>query len=1061
MIVFEGGKSFSVREIEELRAQLREDLKNLSPEERALFDKLLAEQADATLPPDQPRLLDVVEHLEWKEKPVDLRTFVYDEYYLGKTCDELYKVHFQDLQELFDNGGYIEAIWTGAIGTGKSFCASIGMCRVLYELSCLHDPHGAYHIAHNTPIDLVCFSVTEELATKVAFDYIIEKLQASPYFTEKFPFRKGKQEFQFPNKIRIAARATTDTSALGMNVIAAFLDEGNFLPKPGKAARIAGEKDQAFKIYNSLKRRMKSRFARRGKLPGMMFVVSSKRRTEDFTSKLIEKASHSRDVFVRDYSLWEVKPDDYPKERFWVFVGNETIPSRILETPSEIEEYRGICAAQENCTLIDVPVNFRPDFEADLEESIRDIAGIATVTITPFIQRRDRIKLAADYGDQNGLFHPFSVVEYVAGSGGEFAWDRMIEPAKRPLPDGGYEDYLRPKLNPESPRHVHIDPSLTGDATGLCMAHIAGFKEVRRRDSNRKAYAEMAPVIVVDLFLRIKPPPGDEIILGDVRALVYQLAEHGYPIGYVSMDSHQCLARGTRVTTTRGLLPIEEVRVGDVVASRVGPRPVSTVWAFGVRPTVRVQTTDGDVLEGTAEHRVEVGRGWTPEGPTDVGWSRDPVWAWVSLGDLRPGDILRTVSAAGPVEGVPHPLRGDKRTLGWRPETGRRSRLTAWEFPTTVTPELAEWLGLIWGDGSITRDGVRLTVTRGEAEDAASVFERLFGVRPRYHACRGKDHGWLEVHARWLVAWMALNDLRKPLVPEVLLRSDRRAKAGFLRGLFATDGSVDRRSGRVSFSTSHHALALQVQLLLRAEFGVASRIVALRRGHRGDYVSTGVQYVVSVRGPRSRFLNAVGFSYGRKQEALAVHQARPGRRLWTRVASVESGQAEVYDLQVSDDPSYVANGFVSHNSIDGIQQMNQRGLEAEVLSVDRKPDPYECLKVAIYEGRVIFYTYPVVLKELAHLEKNHITGKVDHPEGGTKDVADALAAVVFSLTERRPINAHPLGLLRSLSYTPTVQSRAEAVVQEAVRASGPPPGTSPVLWMLGGSGRSDDDPLGL
>jgi hypothetical protein len=157
-------------------------------------------------------------------------------------------------------------------------------------------------------------------------------------------------------------------------------------------------------------------------------------------------------------------------------------------------------------------------------------------------------------------------------------------------------------------------------------------------------------------------------------------------------------------------------------------------------------------------------------------------------------------------------------------------------------------------------------------------------------------------------------------------------------------------------------------------------------------------------------------------------------------------------------------GYVSmdsHQSIDGIQQMNQRGLEAEVLSVDRKPDPYECLKVAIYEGRVIFYTYPVVLKELAHLEKNHITGKVDHPEGGTKDVADALAAVVFSLTERRPINAHPLGLLRSLSYTPTVQSRAEAVVQEAVRASGPPPGTSPVLWMLGGSGRSDDDPLGL
>lgn len=685
MIVVQGGKSYSVRQVEELRALLREELKNLSPEERALFDAILAEQAQPTaLPPDRPRLLDTVEAIEWKEKPVDLKTFVFDDYYLGKTCGELYKVHFRDLQELFDNGGYIEAIWTGAIGTGKSFCASIGMCRVLYELSCLQNPHGAYHIAHNTPIDLVCFSVTEELATKVAFDYIIEKLQASPYFTEKFPFRKGKQEFQFPNKIRIAARATTDTSALGMNVIAAFLDEGNFMPKPGKAARMAGEKDQAAKIYNSLKRRMKSRFERRGKLPGMMFVVSSKRRTEDFTSKLVEKARTARDVFVRDYSLWEVKPEDYAKTRFWVFVGNETIPSKILE-PADVPEYQGICEAQENCTVIEVPENFRADFEADLEESIRDIAGIATVTITPFIQRRDRIKLAADYGDAHGLFHPFSVVEYVAGSGGTFDWDRMVETAQRPLPDGTYETYLRPRVNPEAPRHVHIDPSLTGDATGLCMAHIAGYKEVRRRDSNRKAYAEMAPVIVVDFFLRIKPPPGDEIILGDVRALVYQMAAHGYSIGFVSMDSHQ--------------------------------------------------------------------------------------------------------------------------------------------------------------------------------------------------------------------------------------------------------------------------------------------------------------------------------------------------------------------------------------SIDGIQQMNQRGLTAEVLSVDRTPDPYECLKVAIYEGRVIFYTYPVVLKELAHLEKNHVTGKVDHPDGGSKDVADALAGVVFSLTSRRALNAQPMGLLRGLSYTPTMENRAQAVVQEALQAS-PPPGVSPLLWMLG-AGRVGDDSPGL
>lgn len=434
---------------------------------------------------------------------------------------------------------------------GKTFAASVGVCRVLYELSCMRDPHASYHMAKGTPIHIVCFSVTEELAIKVAFDNIIEKIQASPYFTEKFGYRPGKKEYRFPNKITLAARATTDTSALGLNVISAFIDEGNFLPQPGKARRLAGEKDKAETIYNQLKRRMKSRYQRHGKLPGMMFVVSSKRRTDDFTSKLVRSSRADPTVAVFDYSLWEVKPDNYSSIRFTVFVGNEAIPSKILDD-AEVARYVELAKDKENTALLSVPIDFRDDFERDLEASIRDIAGVATVSIAPFIQRREKIREAAEFGDQNGLAHPFSVVEFTPGVGGEFLWDKMVAPVRRKLASGAYETLIKPRINPDAVRHCHIDPSLVQDRTGVAVGHIAGYKEVTRRTAQHQTYLEKAPVIVVDLLLRVVPPVGDEILLGDVRDLIYQMRDHGYQFGMVTMDGHQS-ADGMQQFRARGI----------------------------------------------------------------------------------------------------------------------------------------------------------------------------------------------------------------------------------------------------------------------------------------------------------------------------------------------------------------------------------------------------------------------------------------------------------------------------------------------------------------------------
>lgn len=509
---------------------LRKELQNLNSSERETL-KLLLDELNSKAPVHSPsKLIDVLGNAEYKTPPVDIRTFIKDPYYLGHTCDNIYPKLEEDLVELFD-GNYIEAIWTGAIGTGKTFVASIGICRILYELSCLKDPHASFGLARDTNISVVCFSVNEDLARKVAYENIVTKIKASPYFQEHFPFEPTKKELRFPSSIWVAPRAATDSSALGLNVISFMMDEGNFL---ANKKTIVGIESRADTIYNTIKRRMKSRFERQGRLPGMIFIVSSKKTNDDFTAKRITESMKDPTVFVRDYAAWDVKPEDYFKtNRFWVLCGNAETASKIL-TDEEAAQYKD--KVPDGAVLIDVPEDFRRDFESNLEGAIRDIAGMATVSIQPFIQRREKIREAVD----GKMLHPFSTLVYDMSKGGRFLWDSMVaQRLERTGPGRADIARLRPIINPTAARHIHIDIGLRKDALGLCMAHVAGWKDVIRRTDDGREFVERAPIYVIDVLLRVVPPVGGEVLLSEVRHLVYDLSAHGYMITCVTLDQFQ------------------------------------------------------------------------------------------------------------------------------------------------------------------------------------------------------------------------------------------------------------------------------------------------------------------------------------------------------------------------------------------------------------------------------------------------------------------------------------------------------------------------------------------
>lgn len=94
-------------------------------------------------------------------------------------------------------------------------------------------------------------------------------------------------------------------------------------------------------------------------------------------------------------------------------------------------------------------------------------------------------------------------------------------------------------------------------------------------------------------------------------------------------------------------------------------------------------------------------------------------------------------------------------------------------------------------------------------------------------------------------------------------------------------------------------------------------------------------------------------------------------------------------------------------STDTLQQLRRRRIDTEIVSIDKQLGPYYDLREAIYERRVDFPQFMVrlraddtvyteiAIKELSELIDNG--NKIDHPVGGSKDVADAMAGVVYSL----------------------------------------------------------------
>lgn len=479
---------------------------------------------------------------QFEQRPATIREFVGPEY-LNLNNSKREGVRPGIMKALIDifgeevDGDIISrvrrAMVTGAIGIGKTTFASIALPYMVHYVLCLRDPQDYYDLLPGSRIAFMQMSTSEDQAKEVLFGDIDARIKHSKWFTESDYQRDPafKNQIRFPKDIWILPGDSAETTFEGYNILAGILDEGD-------SHKVTQNKDYAESGFDTIHARITSRFQERG----LLIVIGQMKKGNGFMAKKYDELLKDPHAHVVRMTIWEslgwdkfLKPDG-TRDSFWYDKKRKSIvPTAVAEVVT-------------NSDIIEIPTVYRPDFENNPEKALRDLAGIPPATGDPFISLVDKVLACRDRWTER----------YTDPDDGEPLGSPVSEDVTRPqfAPWFRAQDSLR--------RTVHIDLaySANGDALGLAMGHVREMVEIDD---------ELKPYIVFDMLYRVKAAPGTEIILGDVRHLVYHLRDElRFRIKKVTMDGFQSTdsmqqfrkkkLEAEYVSVDRNVLPYHDLR---------------------------------------------------------------------------------------------------------------------------------------------------------------------------------------------------------------------------------------------------------------------------------------------------------------------------------------------------------------------------------------------------------------------------------------------------------------------------------------------------------------------
>lgn len=337
------------------------------------------------------------------------------------------------------------------------------------------------------------------------------------------------------------------------------------------------------------------------------------------------------------------------------------------------------------------------------------------------------------------------------------------------------------------------------------------------------------------------------------------------------LASPECFAAGTLILADRGPLPIETIKVGDVVLTHALRWRRVTAVMKSTKDTIIVRGHGHFGIETTAEHPF---------------YSRDEFKQW----DQAARTYRRHFTEPRFVQS--HSLPG-----------------AFWATPVDAerldTPQLpVYWPGFWWMVGRWLADGTCDLREKGGSVSIACGKAKLAALQDRLPTwtCRElRTASLVETRDRVLADWLVRHFgklAHGKLIPGWALVMAREYREDLLAGYLSGDGSESARNW--DCVTVSKALAIGIRLLAESLGHRASLhfVPARPAVIEGREVQTRDQYRVKwVKEPK-------------KQYAI-----QDGHFSWSRVASVEEGRkaVAVYNLSVEEDESYVADGLVVHN----------------------------------------------------------------------------------------------------------------------------------------------------
>jgi len=404
--------------------------------------------------------------------------------------------------------------------THNTELAKITIAYHLHILGCMKTPQTYWGLPSATSILFIIQAAKPHVTKKVVYAPLRKYIETMPWFRKNMrPDKLLDSEMYFVEQnIRVVPGGADDDAALGEAMIFALIDEVNFMSviERSKKVRVSmgrsSKYDQAEAIHDALSTRRKSRFTLPGPQVGMIICSSSTRYKGDYTDRLEEivRREHISTTFVFGYAQYEVVPQNrFCGDKFNLFIGSDAAMS--VRVMGDNEKAIG-------GRVIQVPVEYREQFVKNPTKALRDISGLSTNAISPFIRQPQKVMQCVAKGEEAGLksFLPEDNI--------------ILRHQGLPLPIKGHFC-----SNPGKPRYVHIDLSSTQDRTGICMVRFDGLQWVERVDGEQEAL----PLVSMEMCMTVQPDHGNEVDVANIRSWIKLLySTYGYPIKAVSYDGY-------------------------------------------------------------------------------------------------------------------------------------------------------------------------------------------------------------------------------------------------------------------------------------------------------------------------------------------------------------------------------------------------------------------------------------------------------------------------------------------------------------------------------------------